>query len=141
MRHSTILGGAVNENLDVVMARIWKEEYNPEQHKNQMWGAGWRPGEGELPPNREWVYFVHVCSFTFEFHSLRQVEACLEFYSTKILPDSRFDIEAADHWEVQSWQQRLPLYLRQEAKRHRVVKALTKALIEFSKPRKRRRAA
>jgi hypothetical protein len=83
------------------------------------------------------VYFVRVCSFTFQFHSLQQIQACLDYYARKIQPSSRQDIGAADHWECERWFERLPLFLREESKRQRVVKALREALEKFkteSKP-------
>jgi hypothetical protein len=81
------------------------------------------------------VYFVRVCSFTFEFHSIQQLQACLDFYSRKIQPSSRQSIGAADHWECERWFERLPLFLREEPKRQKVVKALREALKEFKMKR------
>jgi hypothetical protein len=80
---------------------------------------------------RRQVYFVRVCSFTFQFHSTQQIQACLEYYNRKIQPSSRRDIGAADHWECERWFERLPLFLREEPKRQRVVKALRDALKTF----------
>lgn len=77
------------------------------------------------------VYFVRVCSFTFEFHSLQQIQTCLDFYEQKIQTSSRRDIGAADHWECERWFERLPLYLREESKRQKVIKALREALKKF----------
>jgi len=68
----------------------------------------------------------------FEFHSIPQIEACIAFYAQKIHPGSREDIGAADHWECGRWYERLPLYLREESKRTKVIKALEKALEEFA---------
>jgi hypothetical protein len=36
---------------------------------------------------------------------------------------------AADHWEAHRWLERLPMYLLEEPKRKKVVKALNQALI------------
>jgi len=80
---------------------------------------------------RRQVYFVRACSFTFQFHSIQQIQACLDYYSRKIQPSSRVDIGAADHWECERWFERLPLFLREEPKRQQVVKALTAALKQF----------
>jgi hypothetical protein len=82
-----------------------------------------------LDPHR--VYFVQVEGFTFEFHSIDQARACLDFYRRKIPPSSRVspaDIGSADHWEVQRWFERLPGELRRASKRTRVVAALEQAL-------------
>jgi hypothetical protein len=57
--------------------------------------------------------------------------ACFDFYDRKIQPGSRQDIGAADHWECERWFERLPLYLREEPKRQKVVKALAEALEIF----------
>ena len=85
-----------------------------------------------------WVYFVRVCSFTFEFHSLEQIEICLAYYSSKTHPSSLVhglkvpsEKWGCDHWETQRWFERLPEWLMEESKRRRVVKALTTALSEF----------
>ncbi|HEX9918020.1 MAG TPA: hypothetical protein VGA87_02570, partial [Pyrinomonadaceae bacterium] len=56
---------------------------------------------------------------------------CMDYYSRKIHPSSRIDIGSADCWEMQRWYERLPMYLREEPKRQKVVKALTSALKEF----------
>src|SRR5437867_423009 len=74
---------------------------------------------------------LRVCSFTFQFHSVQQIQACLDYYDRKIQPSSRLDIGAADHWECERWFERLPLFLREESKRQRVVKALRDALKKF----------
>lgn len=31
----------------------------------------------------KWVYFVRVCSFTFEFHSVAHINECFQYYSRK----------------------------------------------------------
>ncbi len=77
------------------------------------------------------MYFVAVCSFTFSFQSLDQLRACLRYYSRKLHPSGRINLGVADHWEVQWWYERLPLYLREEPKRQKVVKALSRALAAF----------
>jgi len=111
------------------MAKIWKEELDWSRHSNQMDApVDYPPKFGGL---RRWVYFVRVCSFTFEFHSIEQIKASHDYYSQKVHPSSRMDIGAADSWEMQRWFERLPMYLLEEPKRQRVVKALTSALKEF----------
>ena len=119
------------------MARIWKEQYDWTKHRNRMWGEGCAvettPDPKLIP---QWVYFVNVCSFTFEFHSIPQIKACLTYYSQKLHPStiiSRSDLPnyGCDHSEVQRWFERLPQKLLEEPNRLRVVKALEKALKEF----------
>ncbi len=126
------------------MAAIWKEAYRPE-HK------GWPPPHPTstthmpgfpLPPilpaslvPRE-VWFVRVCSFTFEFQTMEQLEACLAYYKQKIHPTSRVPEEHfGDHWEAQRWFERLPMYLLEEPKRMKVVAALEKGLHEWQQDR------
>lgn len=117
------------------MSRAWKEEYNSQQHSNKMWTVDTVP----YPKANFvtiWVYFVRVCSFTFEFHSLKQIEACLEYYSRKIQPSSRIawkelPLYGGDHSETQRWYERLPMYLLEEPKRLKVVKALGSAIKQF----------
>ena len=79
----------------------------------------------------QWVYFVRACSFTFEFHSVAQINQCLEYFERKLHPSSRLDIGAADHWEMQRWFERLPIYLSEEPKRKRIVKALAASIEQF----------
>jgi hypothetical protein len=118
------------------MARIWSEPYDPYRHRNPMGsevgtppGIGRQQKHGALDPHR--VCFVEVVGFTFEFHSVDQAQACLDFYRRKITPSSRVsaaDIGSADHWEVQRWFERLPADLRRASKRNRVVAALQQAV-------------
>jgi hypothetical protein len=112
------------------MARHWTEPFNWTQHRDRMDGLALPPRLPSFVPRL--VYFVSVCSFTFEFHSLDQLRVCLEFYSRKLHPSTRREIGAADHWECERWFERLPLYLREEPKRIQVVAALQHALDEFS---------
>jgi hypothetical protein len=83
-----------------------------------------------LVPRERW--FVRVCSFTFVFHSITQLEACLNYYKPKTRPSSRilgedlFDY-GGDHGERQRWFERLPMYLLEEPKRKKVVAALRQA--------------
>jgi hypothetical protein len=133
------------------MARIWKE-----QRKRVI---GWIPSNkvqdsqlanclmtGQAPPAEfspdpniipEWVYCVHVCGFTFRFWSVRQIEACRDFYAQKLHPSSRLPVSEESLYHIpdrsmlQRWYERLPLYLRKESKRQQVVKALEKALKQF----------
>lgn len=119
-----------------VVARVWKEPYNPGRHCNHMWPV-------EYPRDRlvkHWVYFVEVCGFTFEFHSLDQITACREHYARKVRPGTREPMgmgwggderEARDNMLAYHWYDRLPQYLLEEPKRARVVAALGRAVAEF----------
>jgi hypothetical protein len=86
-----------------------------------------------------WIFYVEVCQFTFAFFSLDMIREYLGFYSRKVLPSSRFydppyskGRTPAVNDKGQTMFERLPLRLRQESKRVRVVKALERALVEFA---------
>jgi hypothetical protein len=118
------------------MARHWCEIYDWTKHRNRMPGAGPPPDESPdhniLPRS---VFFVAVASFTFEFHSLDQIRATIEYFSQKVRPSSRipkFYSHGIDHWETQRWYERIPMRLLKEPRRLQVVKALTAALEDFS---------
>jgi len=75
------------------------------------------------------MVFVDVASFTFRFVSLRQLNDYLAYYGKKIHPSSRLGGPglSVDVWETLRWNETLPMYLLEEPKRQKVVKALTKA--------------
>jgi len=83
------------------------------------------------------VCVVDVCGFRFFFHSVMQLELCVDYYSREIQPSSRLPVYSqnfgGDHWEMQRWFEQLPLYLLEKSKRPRVVKALERALAEYRK--------
>jgi hypothetical protein len=118
------------------MARHWHEPYDPNRHRNRMLGAGPPADESPDPiilPRS--VFFVEAAGFTFEFHSLDQLRAALEYFAQKVRPSSRiphFPSGSVDHWEGQRWYDRIPMKLLKESRRLRVVKALTEALAHFS---------
>jgi hypothetical protein len=72
---------------------------------------------------------VAVASFTFRFISVEQIRDCLSYYEQKTHPSSRLSTRGGDHWEFERWFERLPMYLLEDAKRTKVVKALRKALV------------
>jgi hypothetical protein len=86
---------------------------------------------------------VHVASFKFGFGNLEQLKACIDYFSRKTHPTSRIPAKAiaADigedwrelrGWGIERWFESLPMYLMEEPKRKKVVKALQEAL-EFAK--------
>src|SRR5882724_8364317 len=100
------------------MADIWKETFTPRRKgwlpPNAMAKMWEFPAPRSLPntlsPREVWI--VRVCSFTFVFHTLHQVEACLTYYSKKLHPSSRIPSDQlGDHWEHQRWFERVPMYL------------------------------
>jgi hypothetical protein len=123
------------------MAKILIEDYDPSNHKDPM---GYVDGEDKflawqhsktdkIVPHK--VCILTVCGFTFEFHRLRQIEQCLEYYRKEHHPSSKrqVGIGLPDHEEVQQWYERLPLYLLERPKRKKVIAALERALKEYSK--------
>lgn len=125
------------------MAQIWSEIYNPKRHNDKMADSSRLP---TIPGDQYWraptlqryqVYFVRVCGFTFEFHSVEQIEACLRFFSKKVRRSSRIHFSEADrkiywlHWKAQRWFERLPMKLLEERRRIRIVPALKQALVKF----------
>ena len=121
------------------MSRIWKEERKGHWSKHfDLHGYQGLPGH-DVSPNEKLVpvytYVVEVCGFTFRFGSVAQIDCALEYYSRKIQSSSRLpDSEwlRAEHDVAQRWYERLPLYLRKENNRLKVVKALRQAAVEFS---------
>ena len=106
------------------MARIWKERLTTFGTEN-------------LAPRE--VILVRVASFTFRFTATKQLRECIEYYEQKTHPTSRISAKAiaADigpdwrelrSWEVERWFERLPMYLLEEPKRQKVLKALHKTL-------------
>jgi hypothetical protein len=124
------------------MARIWSEDYDPSRHRDKMAGVAGVPTDKywKAPTLQRYpVYFVKVGRFTFEFHSIEQLHACLAYYEKKIRPSSRRRFTEEDrkiqwlHWVAQRWFEKLPMYLLEEKNRLLVVKALTEAVTRFDK--------
>lgn len=112
------------------MAKWWREEWK--QQMGVIYGPGYQHRtESRLDP--VFIYNVRVCGFTFHFASLDALQECLDYYRVKIHPSRRLprDMPSGDHDESQRWFEELPLYLREEAKRVKIVAALTNALQAF----------
>jgi len=101
-------------------------------------------GKASLVPRHAIV--VQVASFTFRFGTEKQLRECIKYYEQKTHPTSRIPAKtlAADlgedwrelrGWDLERWFERLPMYLLEEPKRQKVLKALSKtlALIEAGK--------
>jgi hypothetical protein len=107
------------------MARIFKQPIKSE--------------DGNQNLTSRFVVVVEVVSFTFRFATVAQLRKCIAYYEAKTHPSSRIPAkELADDlgedwreqrgWEVERWFERLPMYLLEEPKRQKVLKALNKAL-------------
>jgi hypothetical protein len=107
------------------MARIFRESIKSEDGKQKL-----------IPRS---VVVVEVASFTFRFNTVAQLRECIAYYGTKTRPSSRIpakelatdlgeDWREQRGWEVERWFERLPMYLLEEPKRQKVLRALDKAL-------------
>ncbi|MGO9842024.1 MAG: hypothetical protein ACLPZF_12645 [Candidatus Acidiferrales bacterium] len=85
------------------------------------------------------VIVVRVASFAFRFENVERLRECIKYYERKTHPSSRIAAKrlAADlgenwrelrGWDVERWFERLPMYLLEEPKRQKVLKALSRAL-------------
>ncbi|HZL87661.1 MAG TPA: hypothetical protein VFB96_04730 [Pirellulaceae bacterium] len=134
------------------MARVWKEPYSLKRALELgirdfedapvvgVPNGQWRDPSFLAWPR--WIYHVEVCRFTFSFFSLEMIKEYLDFYSQKVLPPSRFSGvspyskgAAASVGDGQTRFERLPLRLRKESNRKRVVQALARAMDEFGEER------
>jgi len=107
------------------VARIWKKRIDTFGRSE------------ELEPSE--VVLVRVASFTSRFSTRKQLRECIEYYEQKTHPSSRIPAKViAAHfgpdwtelraWDVERWFERLPMYLLEEPKRQKVLKALHKTL-------------
>lgn len=125
------------------MAQIWKETLVPKRKgdlpphvADKMWAFPLPPTLPTTLLPRE-VWYVRVCSFTFVFHTLEQLQACLDYYGQKThrssrIPAAELHNYGGDSGECQRWFDRLPMYLLEEPKRRKVVAALQAALSQWS---------
>lgn len=95
--------------------------------------ADYRHEQLHIQPINKWIYYVYVCRFTFIFFSLTDIPEYIKHYSTKVLPTRCLRLPHSNHDMRQRRFNRLPLYLRTNSKRPRVVKALQSALEDFQK--------
>jgi hypothetical protein len=77
---------------------------------------------------------VNVCSFTFKFVNRDEILEYIAFFEKKTHPTNRVqegmlpDCGSFRHWHSQRWYERLPLYLQENDKRKKVLKALQNAV-------------
>ena len=95
--------------------------------------------DGKASLLRRDVIIVRVVSFTFRFTTIEELRECIKFYQQKTRPSSRVaaktyeaefgqDWRSLRGWDIERWFERLPMYLLEEPKRQKVLKALCKAL-------------
>ncbi|NYF89057.1 hypothetical protein RBB79_05885 [Tunturiibacter empetritectus] len=117
------------------MANIWNETTKQARSMPLGWSGlrDFQRSPHDFRPFTTW--YVRVCSFTFRFTNIQQLETCLEFFKQKTRASSRIPyrdlkpyVDAGLRgWEVQRWFDRLPMYLLEEPKRQKVVAALALA--------------
>ncbi|TDK66381.1 hypothetical protein [Sapientia aquatica] len=122
------------------MANIKVENYDPLRHPNYMAYVDdeqyqrYKRSDGLIPYK---VCLVDVCGFQFIFHSILQMQLCLEYYSTELQPSSRLPVYTenlgGDHYETQRWYEKLPGKLLEKSKRAKVIGALKRAIDEYKK--------
>jgi hypothetical protein len=122
------------------MARIWKEKHTgavQAEYGEPFDAIERRADNPRLLPHDD--IMVRVASFTFRFATVEQLRDSLAYYNEKthassLIPEKKIvkelgqDWRAQRSWEIERWYERLPMYLLEEPKRRKVVKALSKAL-------------
>lgn len=112
------------------MARIWREANDGRRYSDRP--SNPLPAYARNLVSREFIC-VNVCSFTFRFESKEEIREHISFFEKKTHPSSRIPNfpEGADsffRWHSQRWYERLPMYLQEEAKKEKVLKALHQAI-------------
>jgi hypothetical protein len=119
--------------MEGAMSRHWIERFDRSKHLNYMLttDSGGRTVQEELfDQTPAHAYFVKVSGFTFLFLSRYQLHECHHFFSQKTHPSSRCEGPPLNHW-YHAWHERLPQQLFEEARRHKVLKALERAMRDF----------
>lgn len=111
------------------MAHFWKQPNHGSRYGDRPW-THQAPYARSLDPRME--YCVRVCSFTFHFECKDEIEEYIAFFEKRTHPSSRLPLpegaDRFDRWHMQRWFERLPMYLQEEPKREKVLKALHKAV-------------
>ena len=122
------------------MARVTIEDFDSRRHGNPMRNIDdlQHQRHNRAPTIvRCKVCLVDVCGFTFIFHSISQLQVCLDYYSRECQPSSRLPDYSEDlcwpNFQAQRWFEKLPQYLLEKPKRLKVVAALEAAIVEYSK--------
>jgi hypothetical protein len=111
------------------MPRYWKEPYTGTRYGDDPPDALPAPARGLVVQD---LICVSVCSFTFRFYSGDEIREYIAFFEKKTHRSSTLPMpKGADsffRWHAQRWYERLPMYLQEDSKRERILKALRKAL-------------
>ena len=108
------------------MARYWREMADPEKHFDFM--SSHNEGGVPIPKSSDnlvpkWVYFADVCSFTFQFATIEQVNQCIAYFEQKTHPSTIDNHPPFEHY-WQPWYCKLPKGLNKKAKKQKVLKVL-----------------
>lgn len=122
------------------MASIKIEDFDARKHPNPMSNIDDEQSRRHLRAPALVPYkvcLVEVCGFQFFFHSLVQIDLCLEYYRCRHQPSSRLPVYTeylgSDHGRMQRWFEKLPAYLLESSKRERVIPALERARLEYQR--------
>jgi hypothetical protein len=112
------------------VARIWKEAQDGRRYGDVP--SRTLPAHAQTLIPREFIC-VNVCSFTFRFQNTDEIREYVSFFEKKTHPTSRVPASMLPdcnfrHWHSQRRYERLPMYLQEEPKREKVLKALRKAI-------------
>ena len=112
------------------VARIWKEANDGRRYGDTP--SNPLPAHARNLVATEFIC-VSVCSFTFRFVSQDEIREYISFFEKKTHPSSSLPlpqgVDSFFRWHSQRWYERLPMYLQEEAKRQRVLKALRRAIV------------
>lgn len=116
------------------MSKHWKEKADADKHVDYMstYHVGGININFEGNKTGEWVYFVRVGSFTFQFVNLEQLDDMIEYVSQKVHPSTKAPNNGLEHY-WHSWQERLPKGLLKGPRRDRILTALLKAKTDFTR--------
>ncbi|PXF31010.1 hypothetical protein WH50_12285 [Pokkaliibacter plantistimulans] len=116
------------------MSQVWREVADPRKHRDYMSTRNEGGISIEVPKDnllKQWVYFAHVCNFTFQFSSIEQVKMCREYFLKKTHPSTReigHDLE--HYWHF--WFSKLPKGIKRKKQREMIVRALDVILANWS---------
>ena len=116
------------------MPKYWTEKLDIEQWRIAHGGKE-RTYNGQIIDNLVCPvsYCVRVCGFTFKFSCIEEIQEYIEYFSEKTHDSTRVkETYLFDHYDAQTKFTRLPMQLKSNQKRPKVLKALRRALDEFS---------
>jgi len=115
------------------MANYWTEKIDIKQWRIAHSGKD-RTFDGQIIDNLVCpiCYCVEVCNFTFKFSNKEEIQEYIDYFSSKTHPSTR--VEKTNHfyhYDAQTKFTRLPMKLKSNQKRPKVIKALKQAITHF----------